>query len=233
MSEEIKDEEIKEETTDEVKESETEEKASSEEKKDDTEEQKDEEEENKKKKRLILILLIILLILIILIALGVWFFFMRTPQTVVLSTPVVTADEELDTPIGLPDYDKNAVAIDEDSLQRAVDDMNKVEDGYITIDFYNIAYSIDGVNYDCRFGNAPENKYDTFITIYLDSIDKPYYLSGLLRPGEMFAKFEGSYALEPGIHESILVFTQINDDHTAIVGQTSVALKLNVNPNLN
>jgi hypothetical protein len=125
-------------------------------------------------------------------------------------------------------YAEGVVALDEDTLQSQVDAMMKqAEEGTMTLEFKNTAYSSDGINFTCSVGNAIENKYDMYINIYTDdTLEDEILLTGLIPPGTGIESFESEIQLDPGDYETVMVLTQVSDDHTAIVGQLSVVLNL-------
>lgn len=194
------------------------------------------EEKKDSKSKTIIILLIVIIVL--LIGGGVTAFVLlsngsqQQPASVTegVSTPQQTAAPETTAADNKPKlaYEAGAIALDEDSLQKAYDEaVKKTEEGYISLDFFNEAYSTDGENFECRIGNAPENTSDMYCAIYLDSsFSQQVYLSGLIRPGEQIAKFKSNIKLETGTHEAILVLTQVMDDHETLKAETSVVLQL-------
>ena len=194
------------------------------------------EEKKDSKSKVIIILLIVVIIL--LIGGGTVFFIMNgsggnnTAENNAISVSEKT--EVADTTASKPKigYETGAVALDENSLQKAYNEaLEKTKDGYISVSFQNEAHSQDGENYTCRFGNSEQNTRDMYVAIYLDdNYSEEYYLSGLLRPGQMITNFKGSKVLEPGEYETTLVLTQVEDDHETLSYQTSVVLTLKIKP---
>ncbi len=127
-------------------------------------------------------------------------------------------------------YAEGVTALDEDSLQRAVDEMYaKVEEGNIALEYRNDAFSEDGKNFECYIGNSLANEYDMYIGIYSDSTYKDeLYLSGLFRPGEAFKNIELNHALEKGDHRVYVSFTQVEEDLETIHGQIMVTMDFHV-----
>lgn len=127
------------------------------------------------------------------------------------------------------DYDDSAVAIDEDSLAKALSDMaDKVKDGNMSLEMKTTASSSDGLNFSCKLANAPENRYDMFMTLYLDETGEELYRSGLIPLGMEINNFQISRKLAPGTYESTLVYTQVNDDKSTVHASVNVGLTLNV-----
>jgi hypothetical protein len=125
------------------------------------------------------------------------------------------------------DYDNAAVAIDEDSLLRALQDMaDKVQDGQINLQMRTTARSNDGVNFSCKLANSPENRYDLFLTLYLDETGEEIYKSGLIPLGMEISNFQTNRKIEKGNHEATLVYTQVNDDKATVHATANVGLTL-------
>lgn len=192
------------------------------------------EEKKDSKSKVIIVLIIVILVLI---GAGVTAIVLllgqggdsAPAQTEAATTAAQTEDTKPKGPaIG---YEAGAIALDADSLQKAVDEaFQKTEDGYITLDFFNEAYSTDGENFECRIGNDPSNTSDMYIAIYLDDdVEQQIYLSGLIRPGEGIASFKSDIKFDKGAYDTVLVLTQVMDDHETLKAQTSVALTLFVN----
>jgi len=106
------------------------------------------------------------------------------------------------------------VATDEETLQDAVDKMlEKAKEPGMALEYKNMAFSDDGQNFECYFGNSENNAYDMFFTLYADSdLMDELYLSELLRPGTRFESITLSRKLEPGEHKAYLVHTQVADE---------------------
>lgn len=125
-------------------------------------------------------------------------------------------------------YEPGVIVVDKDNLQEEYDKaVNKVKDGYISLNFNNWAESEDGTNFDCYFGNSPENTYDVYYDMYLDdSLSQRIFITGLIPPGSGIDHFESEYFLSPGQYEAVLVLTQVESDHATIHAQTSVQITL-------
>jgi len=127
-------------------------------------------------------------------------------------------------------YATGVTALDENSLQKAVDEMYaKVDEGNIALEYKNDAFSTDGKKFDCYIGNSLANEYDMYIGIYADnSFEDELYLSGLFRPGEAFKEVELSRALDKGDHRVYVSFTQVEEDLETIHGQIMVTMDFHV-----
>lgn len=137
--------------------------------------------------------------------------------------------DETSFAVTLP-YELGAVMIDEDSFQKQVDALNNmVEEGYFQLSFKRTAVSYDGENFACSIGNGEMNTYDMYIDIYEDeSLENQLYVSSLLRPGTKIDTFTSNKKFAPGDYETVLVLTQVEDDHATIHGQSMVYLTLHV-----
>ena len=122
------------------------------------------------------------------------------------------------------------VVDDESALQAAVDQMMKDAKNEMVASFQNQAFSEDGKTFTCYIANSEYNEYDMFIALYKNLNDEePIYLSGLMRPGEAFREIVLDEALGKGDHTVNLVFTQVEDDHSTIHGQSIVTITMQVN----
>ena len=125
------------------------------------------------------------------------------------------------------------VAANVDDFQQIMEEMvAQAAEGMVDLNYKHVAASTDGTNFVCAIGNPPSNRYDMYLNIYLDAtLEQQLLLTGLLPPGTMIEEFESEIKLDPGEYESVLVFTQIADDHATIVGQAMVVLTLIVTDN--
>ena len=123
---------------------------------------------------------------------------------------------------------EGVVALSPDDLQKIMEDMVvQAEEGMVDLNYRHMAYSTDGVNFACDLGNSAANRYDMYFNIYLDDeFQEQVLLTGLLPPGSELESFVSEIPLDPGEYESVLVFTQVADDHATIVGQAMVVLTL-------
>lgn len=117
-------------------------------------------------------------------------------------------------------YDNAAIVLDPNQFQQEVDKLfQEVEDGYISLSHKNVAYSSDGVNFECYIQNNIDNKYDMFLNIYKDkTAQEQLLLSGLIPPGQGIDHFTSEIKLDPGEYKALLVITQVEDDHATLHG---------------
>ena len=122
------------------------------------------------------------------------------------------------------------VVDDESALQAAVDKMLEDAKNEMVASYQNQAVSEDGKTFTCYIANSEYNEYDMFIALYTDLSGEtdPIYLSGLMRPGEAFREITLDEALDKGTHSVYLVFTQMEDDHSTIHGQSIVGIDMQV-----
>ena len=123
------------------------------------------------------------------------------------------------------EYATSVIALNEASLQQAVDEMYaKAKEGRFVTAYKNEAYSDDGVNFNCYIGNSAHNTYDMYFQIFADSErTDQLYLSQALRPGTGFNDVTLDHALDPGTHRVYVVYTQV-EDLTTIKGQTTITM---------
>jgi ABC-type Na+ efflux pump permease subunit len=199
-----------------------------------------EEKKDSKSKIIIVLLIIVIVLLVAGVGVGAIFIFggQKPANEAQTTAPAVTqapeTEKKNDNPLVL-DYDSSAVAIDEASLQNSLNKMKeKVADGYLNLNFKNEARSNDGVNFSCFLGNSDANTHDLFFNIYKDaSLEEQIYLSGLIAPGSAVESFTSEIKLDPGEYSAILFFSSVDDDHTTMLSQVAVELKLVVNENNN
>lgn len=130
------------------------------------------------------------------------------------------------------DYAQGVTVVDdESSLQAVVDKMFEDAESEMVASYKGQAVSEDGKTFSCYIANSEYNEYDMFIALYTDLNDEnadPIYLSGLMRPGEAFREIILDEALDKGSHTVNLVFTQVEDDHSTIHGQSIVTIEMDV-----
>jgi hypothetical protein len=149
------------------------------------------------------------------------------------TTPAVTQAPETkkknDNPLIL-DYDSSAVALDSNTLEEQLAAMReKAENGYVNLEFQNIAFSDDGINFTCHLANSEANNEDMFFNIYKDNtLSEQIYLSGLVAPGTAIDSFVSEIKLDPGEYSAIILFTTVSDDHQTMTSQTPVEITLQV-----
>jgi hypothetical protein len=179
------------------------------------------EKEKKNFKSVILIIVIVILLAVI----GVLAYMVLHPK-VQEPAPVAETQSEPEEPDALG-YDSAVVAMDEDSLAKAVKEM-LAEDGTMALEMQVVADSTNGLDFTCDLANSPRNKYDMYMTIYLDETGEEIYRSGLIPLGKRIDKFTVNKQLSAGSHECTLVYTQVEDDHATTHASVNVGLTLNV-----
>lgn len=161
-------------------------------------------------------LVVILLIAVIVLVVGG----IVTALLLLLNRGGDTEDGEPERTIG---YQEGYIILDQD------DAVIPPADGMMDLQYKNIAESIDGVNFVCDIRNSAGNKYDMYFDLYLDAnFEEELFLSGLVPPGGGIETFKTDIPLEKGVYESVMVMTQVDDDHKTIVGQISVVINLYV-----
>ena len=142
--------------------------------------------------------------------------------------PAQIADDNGNTVL---EYANGVTVVDDESaLQAAVDKMLEDAQNEMVASYQPQAISEDGKTFTCYIANSEYNEYDMFIALYTDLSDEaePIYLSGLMRPGEAFRELTLDEALDKGTHSVYLVFTQVEDDHATIHGQSVVGIDMQV-----
>ena len=193
-------------------------------------------EENKDSKSKVIIVVLITVIVLLVAGVGVGAVFILnssnegSDRSEIPTTAETLKDDNNDNPLIL-DYDNSAVALDEDSLSKAVEELReKSKNGYVNLKFKNLATSNDGINFDCYLGNSDGNVYDMFFNIYKDAtLSEQIYLSGLVSPGNVIESFESEIKLDPGEYSCMILFTSVSDDHTTMMSQIPVEITLVVN----
>lgn len=122
------------------------------------------------------------------------------------------------------------VVDDEDSLQRAVDEMYaEAKQEGIPLSFKNDASSTDGENFTCYIANPASSHYDMYIQIFADQeLTDQLFLSGLIRPGNAFETIKLDRALDAGTHRVIVALTQVEEDLATIHAQAMVTMDFTV-----
>lgn len=135
---------------------------------------------------------------------------------------------------GMPvlQYASGVTALDEDSLQAAVDEMfaDAARPGFTT-EFKNDAYSSDGQTFECYIGNSNLNAYDMFFQIFADDdASDQLFLSGIMPTGTAFREITLDHPLDPGIHTVNVVYTQVDGglEDMTIVGQVTITMDFHV-----
>jgi len=121
------------------------------------------------------------------------------------------SEEESSNRIGYATEAK--VMLDEDSLQAAMDEALKNDDGGVALDYKNSAFSDNGTDFQCYIRNSEYNAYDMFIAIYSDAeLTDQLFLSELIPPGSGFESIKLDHPLKTGTHRVYVVVTQVKDD---------------------
>lgn len=131
-----------------------------------------------------------------------------------------------DGAVPLLGYEEGLTALDEDTLQKAVDEMHaKTAEGGIPLEYQNEAYSTDGEKVECYIANPTKGSYDIYIQIFSDvEYTNQLYLSKLIPPGKALREIQLEKKLEKGTHRVYVVYTQVEDDHATAHQQVSVTM---------
>lgn len=196
-----------------------------------------EEKKDSKSKIIIIVLIIVIVLLVAGVGVGAIFIINNgkdadKPAETTAALSDAAEPKGSDNPLIL-DYDAAAVALDEDSLSKAVEELReKAQSGYVNLKFKNLATSDDGIHFQCYLGNSDGNIYDMFFNIYKDAtLSEQIYLSGLVSPGNVIESFDSEIKLDPGEYSAIIMFTSVSDDHTTMISQVPVEITLVVNSN--
>lgn len=123
------------------------------------------------------------------------------------------------------------VATDAESLQAAVDAMNDTDDT-VGVEYKVVAYSEDGVNFDCYIGNPADSPRDKFIVIYADAnLTDELFVSGLIRPGEAFERVTLNRKLEDVSTKCYVMFSDVAEDedgNQVVTGEAVMTVTFNV-----
>lgn len=169
-------------------------------------------------------MIIILVIVLIVVAGAVAIVFMLTRGSGDSGETVDVAQEST-SKIG---YAEGVVALDEESLQAAVDAAAEKSRNSFTTDYRNDAYSTDGETFSCHIGNSALNAYDMYIQIFADDeYTDQLFLSKLVRPGTAFEEITLDHPLDPGVHRVYVVYTQV-DEEESIAGQSAITMDFHV-----
>ena len=140
-----------------------------------------------------------------------------------------TENNENEAPAVTIGMEGNGVVMmeDEDYAKLWEEMERQAAEGMMDLSYKNMAVSVDGVHFDCDFGNPITNPYYMYFNIYLSGdYAQEIVRTGLVEPGMQLSSFESSIKLDPGGYEAVLVFTQVKDDMATICGQISVTLNL-------
>jgi Tfp pilus assembly protein PilW len=191
------------------------------------------EEKKDSKSKVIIVLLIVVIVL--LIGGGVAAFLLMNnngegqtePAQTAAADTAVTAENKNNSP--LLKYDDAAVALDENGLEKQIEEMKKNSEGNVSLEYKNEAESTDGTHFICYLANSDLNTEDMFIAIFTDAnMTEQVYLSGLLRPGTSIQEFDSEIPFEKGKHSVVCMFTSVGDDHNTMTSQIAVEIMLTV-----
>lgn len=172
-------------------------------------------QENKKPSKTVVILLVIIIVLLLVGGGAAAYYFTRNDT------------EKIDASGGIIKYDEAAVALDEFSLRSQYADAVKAAEGTMALKYQAEARSSDGTHFSCYIGNSEANEYDMYANIYLDEeFTQQVLLTGLIPPGSGIQEFDSEIPLSPGTYDTVLVLTQVEDDHSTFHAQLMVALTL-------
>lgn len=176
------------------------------------------------KKRLSPLTLVLIIIIVLLLAVAAFLavskFGGKEPGTESLgdaSTPLIG-------------YEEGVTALDEDSLQKAVDEMyaEAAKQG-IPLSYENDANSLDGEKVHCYIANPEHSEYDIYIQVFADAeLTDQLYLSGLIPPGKAVREINLDRRLEEGNHRIYVAYTQVEEDHATIRQQIVVTMDFHV-----
>lgn len=191
--------------------------------------------ENKdSKSKIIIIVLIIVIILLIGGGAAAFILFGNSTNEKTDTSSLAAAETATTTaattknPLKL-DYDGAAVGLDENGLEKQIEEMKKNSEGNVSLEYKNEAESDDGTNFVCYLANSDLNTEDMFIAIFTDAnMTEQVYLSGLLRPGTSIQEFQSEIPFEPGTYSVVAMFTSVSDDHETMTSQLAVEMKLTV-----
>jgi len=114
---------------------------------------------------------------------------------------------------------EGVTATDQDSLQKAVDEMNKPKET-IGLYFKASALSSNGTDFTCYLGNSKSNNYNAFYALYADEeLTDQIFLSDLIRPGEVFESITLNHASPKGTTLVYCALTLVEDDLETIHDQ--------------
>lgn len=121
-------------------------------------------------------------------------------------------------------FEQNGVVVmeDDDFAAMMEEAQRQASEGMMDLSYKTTVISVDGVNFECDFGNPISNPYYMYFNIYLDG--EEILRTGLVEPGMELNSFKSSVKLAPGAYEAVMVFTQVEDDMATLCGQVMVAI---------
>ncbi len=115
---------------------------------------------------------------------------------------------------------EGVTAIDQEGLQKAVDEMQNAPQETVGLYYKALAKSSNGTDFACYLGNSDSNKYNAFYALYADAeLTDLIFLSDLLRPGEVFESITLDHALPKGTTLVYCALTLVEDDLETIHDQ--------------
>ncbi len=115
---------------------------------------------------------------------------------------------------------EGVTAIDQEGLQKAVDEMMEEPEKAVSLYYTGSASSSNGTDFTCYLGNSPANEYNAFYALYADAeLTDMIFLSDLLRPGEAFQSITLEHALPKGTTVVYCALTLVEDDLETIHNQ--------------
>lgn len=127
-------------------------------------------------------------------------------------------------------YEEGVTALDGDTLQQAVDEAyaEAAKQG-VAMEYQNDAISEDGYKVKCYIGNPDYSGYDFYLQVFADTeMTDQLYLSGLIPPGKAMREMNLEKKLQAGKNRVVVVFTQVEDDHSTIYQQAAVTIDITV-----
>jgi len=190
--------------------------------------------EGKKDSKSKIIIIVLVVIIVLMVAGSITAFILlnnnNNENQVADNNNIVTTEPdskpENSNPLKL-NYDAAAVALDENGLEKQIDEMRKNSEGNVSLEYKNEAQSTNGMDFECYLANSELNSEDMFIAVFTDAnMTDQIYLSGLLKPGTSIQSFKSEIPFDKGSHSAVCMFTTVGDDHETMTSQLAVELKL-------
>ncbi len=139
-----------------------------------------------------------------------------------------SAESSEEGPPSLQFASEGVTALDEATLQAAVDELAELKDP-IAIYYNPDAYSKDGINFSCKLGNSTANTGPCYFSLYADAeCSDQLALTGAIRPGEAFETIKLDRALEKGAHTVYVAETLVDEDLTTAINQVVFTITFTV-----
>lgn len=175
--------------------------------------------------KMVLVIVAIFFMAAILVALVVLVMTMRENQRLAAYQPSTQVTDRIEYAT------EGVTAMDENALQKAVDDMMNADDKAIGLFYQNDAFSEDGENVTCYIGNSDMNDLPAYFVLATDGgMSDVIYTSGLLKPGQVLEKIKLDHPLESGHHTVFVALTLVDevDGQQVIDGQTVYTMDFHV-----